>query len=83
MLEGKARELPTENCRPRYWMQTGKKAIPGFSLKDCIPAKGDRVDAKMNYGNSDLSLLAANTVRLRFSLPKCELLRLLGDIGRL
>ena len=74
---------PGEELRAEILDADGEKALPGCSLKDCIRANGDSVDAKMNWGNSDLSLLAGQDRPPSVLITQRQLVRLLGEIGRL
>jgi len=48
--------------------------IPGFGLADCQPLIGDEIQASVHWkGSPDLSYLAGQPVRLRFSLKEADL----------
>jgi len=48
--------------------------IPGFSATDCLPVYGDEIDGTVRWrGNSDLSTLAKQPVRLKFVMTECDL----------
>lgn len=52
------------------------KAIPGFSLEDCTPLKGDLVDETVTWKGGSLAAHAGQPVRLRFVLHESDLFAL-------
>lgn len=49
------------------------KPIPGFTLSDCSPIKGDSVKGAVQWkGGKSLKSLAGNTVRVRFALKSAQ-----------
>ncbi|MFN0170907.1 MAG: hypothetical protein ACKV22_31200 [Bryobacteraceae bacterium] len=49
------------------------KPIPGFSVKDCIPAKGDGVSLPIRWKKADLSEWSGKPVRLRLVTKSASL----------
>jgi hypothetical protein len=50
------------------------KAIPGFSLRDCLPTEGDGVRLPVRWrGKAALAGLAGRPVRLHFALTSASL----------
>jgi len=49
------------------------KALPGYTLDDCVAATGDAVNAPVVWRGGSLAALAGRTVRLRFVLFKADL----------
>ena len=50
------------------------KPVPGFTLKDCDPIKGDAIDEVVAWkGNGDVSRLAGKPVKLRFVMNEADL----------
>lgn len=49
------------------------RALPGFTLEDCAPLKGDFVDGAVAWQGGSLSALAGRPVRLRFALRAADL----------
>lgn len=49
------------------------KAIPGFTLDDCTPLKGDFIDQVVTWKGGSLEKLAGKPVRLRFHLIEADL----------
>ncbi|MCA9068236.1 MAG: hypothetical protein KDA84_04900, partial [Planctomycetaceae bacterium] len=47
--------------------------IKGFKLSDCQPIKGDEIDQKVSWKNTDLAQLVGQPVRLRFVLKDGDL----------
>jgi len=48
--------------------------IPGFTLQDCRPMIGDKIDGVVNWKNTpDLAALAGQPIRLKFELQECDL----------
>lgn len=52
------------------------KAIPGFTLEDCTPLKGDFIDDAVSWKGGSLSAHAGQPVRLRFALQDADLFAL-------
>lgn len=52
------------------------KAIPGFTLEDNTPLKGDFIDEAVSWKGGSLSSHAGKPVRLRFALQDAELFAL-------
>jgi len=52
------------------------RPLPGFSLADCAPLKGDFLDAAVAWQGGSLAKLAGQTVRLRFELNDADLFAL-------
>ena len=51
--------------------------IPGFTLADCEPVEGDKIEAAVQWkGKPDLSALAGQPVRLHFSMLEADLFSL-------
>lgn len=51
--------------------------IPGFTLADCEPVEGDKIEAAVHWtGGRDLTALAGQPVRLRFSMLEADLFSL-------
>ena len=49
------------------------KAIPGFSVEDCVMQIGNEIDRKVIWkSGSDVSSLAGKPVRLRFSMKDAD-----------
>ena len=49
------------------------KPIPGFTLADCLPLKGDEIEKMVAWkGDADVSPLAGKPVRLRFDLKDAD-----------
>ncbi len=49
-------------------------ALPGFSLEDCDPLIGDRIDGAVSWrGRRSLAAYAAKAVRLRFAMSDADL----------
>ena len=49
-------------------------ALPGFSLEDCDPLIGDRIDGAVSWrGRRSLAAYAAKAVRLRFEMSDADL----------
>jgi hypothetical protein len=44
------------------------RPVPGFSAEQCTPVGGDRTRARVSWAGADLSSLAGETVRFRFTL---------------
>lgn len=52
----------------------GGRAIPGFSLRECVELIGDELERKVSWsGDSDLSTLTNKPVRLRFWMSDADL----------
>lgn len=51
-------------------------AIPGFTLEDCTPLKGDFIDEAVSWKGGSLSPHAGKPVRLRFALQEADLFAL-------
>jgi hypothetical protein len=50
------------------------KAIPGFSIDDCVMQIGNELDRKVTWkSGSDLSSLAGKTLRIRFSMKDADI----------
>ena len=50
------------------------KAIPAFALEDCVEIYGDKLDGPVRWKlHSDVSSLAARSVRLRFVMSDADL----------
>ncbi|MDP4792998.1 MAG: hypothetical protein NWR99_14065 [Verrucomicrobiales bacterium] len=50
------------------------KAIPGFSVEDCVMQIGNEIDRRVTWkSGSDVSALAGKPVRLRFSMKDADL----------
>ena len=48
--------------------------IPGFTMQDCLPVIGDKIDGAVRWKNDpDLAGLAGQPVRLKFELLECDL----------
>lgn len=77
MLEGKSLHVNLSahsgELRAEILDAIGKKALPGLSLRDCIPVKGDSIDAEMKWKNHNLPALTGRTVCIRFVLRKASL----------
>ncbi len=58
----------------RVELQDAKgKPVPGFSLEDCDPIKGDAIAGYVSWKeNSDVSRLAKRPVRLRFVMNEAD-----------
>ena len=67
-LEALSGEVRAEILDP-----TSQKPLPGFSVRESIAVRGDRLDVQISWGNSELASLAGKTVRLRFSLRNASL----------
>lgn len=49
-------------------------AIPGFTLKECVPAVGDKISGIVNWGGKqDLESIAGQSIRLCFEMQECDL----------
>jgi len=51
----------------------GKRVLSGFSRSECLPVRGDRLNAELKWKRAEVSLLAGKTVRLRFILRNASL----------
>lgn len=50
------------------------RAVPGFSVEDCVMQIGNELDRKVTWkSGSDLSSLAGQTLRLRFSMKDADI----------
>ncbi|WP_417385936.1 hypothetical protein [Gimesia sp.] len=48
--------------------------IPGFTMQDCLPVIGDKIDGTVIWKNRpDLAAFAGQPVRLKFQLQECDL----------
>lgn len=52
------------------------QAIPGFTLEDCTPLKGDFIDDAVSWKGGSLTALAGRPIRLRFALQDADLFAL-------
>lgn len=51
--------------------------VPGFTLADCEPVRGDRIETVVQWkGGADVSSLARKRVRLRFSMKEADVFSL-------
>lgn len=77
VLDGKSLhvnlEAPGGEVRAEVLDAGGTEPLPGFSLRESMPVRGDRLDAEIRWRNASLSSLAGKTVRLRFSLRNAGL----------
>jgi hypothetical protein len=78
VVEGKTLHVnlkaPNGELRAEVLDAEGEKTLLGYSLKECVPAKGDGLDMELKWKTrSDLSGLAGKSVRLRFALRKASL----------
>ena len=49
-------------------------ALPGFTLDDCVPVIGDRIDSVVRWkSDADLEDVAGEAVRVRFELKDADL----------
>ena len=63
----------TGSLRVELQDATGKP-LPGFTLADCKPHRGDHIDGMISWkSGADLARLAVKTVRLQFELKNADL----------
>ncbi|MFN0168840.1 MAG: hypothetical protein ACKV22_20635 [Bryobacteraceae bacterium] len=51
----------------------GNRALPGYTMKESVAARGDHVDAELRWRTARISALKGRTVRLRFALRNASL----------
>ena len=78
LIEGRTLHVnlaaPGGEVRAEFLDADGKKAFPGFSLEQSIPATGDSLDSELKWGSQkELSSLAGKTVCIRFALRRASL----------
>lgn len=67
-------EAPDGELRAEVLDPEGKTALPGYSLRDSVPVKGDGLDMELKWQTgTNLSALSGKSVRLRFALRKASL----------
>ena len=50
------------------------KAIPGFSIDDCVMQIGNEIDRKVTWkSGADVSAISGKPVRLRFSMKDADI----------
>jgi hypothetical protein len=67
-------DAPGGEVRAEILDQQSKSLITPFSKDNCIPVRGNQLKVELRWqGESDLSKLEKQTIRLRFSLKKASL----------